>query len=319
MGVSAAAPLRVAYIGAGAMIREHARAFGDIPGVVHAGIWSRTRDKAETIAREFAMAVVAESLAGLYERSAPDLVVVAVYETAIREVIEACVAFPWAVLMEKPVGLDLHEANAIEAAARLHGSRVMVGLNRRALSSTRAALDDLASDPAPRFIHVQDQQSLALARQIGHAAAVVRNWMYANSVHLVDYLLNFGRGDIENVDIINPWDPDDPGIVLAKVGFTSGDFGLYEAQWRGPGPWACAVTTEHRRWEMRPLERAMFQNAGERTLNPIEPSASDARFKPGLRQQAEEVVRACRGGSSRVPDLREGVRAMRLVQQIYRC
>ena len=72
---------------------------------------------------------------------------------------------------------------------------MFVGLNRRCLSSTQAVLADLADDPGPRFIHVQDQQSLDVARQIGHAEPVVRNWMYANSIHLVDYLRAFGRGD----------------------------------------------------------------------------------------------------------------------------
>lgn len=317
--MSPAAPIRVAYVGAGAMIREHARAFADIPGVRQAGIWNRTRGKAERLAHEFGIEAVASSLAALYEQSVADLVVIAVYETAIRETVEACIGFPWTILMEKPVGLDLHEARAIEAQAASRKARVMVGLNRRALSSTRAALDDVAADPSPRFIHVQDQQSLALARRIGHAAPVIRNWMYANSIHLVDYLLAFGRGEIDSVEVISPWTPEDPGVVLAKVGFASGDLGLYEAQWRGPGPWACAVTTHRRRWEMRPLEKAAFQNLDERVLNAVEPAASDTRFKPGLRQQAEEVVRACRGFASRVPDLREGVRAMQLVQQIYRC
>jgi predicted dehydrogenase len=317
MGVNPGAPLRVAYVGAGAMIREHARAFGDIPGIEQAGIWNRTRAKAEAVAREFAIAHVADNIDALYDRSSADLVVVAVYETAIHEVIEGCLGLPWAILMEKPVGLDVAEAKAIEMQAERHNARVMVGLNRRALSSTRAALDDLADDPSPRFIHVQDQQSLALARQIGHQPAVIRNWMYANSLHLVDYLLAFGRGAIEAVEVINPWQAEDPSVVLAKVVFTSGDLGLYEAQWQGPGPWACSVTIERRRWEMRPLERASFQNAGERMLNPVEPSVWDAQFKPGFRQQAEEVVRACRGGASRVPNLHEGVRAMQLVQQIY--
>src|SRR3979411_2370436 len=147
--------------------------------------------------------------------------------------------------MEKPVGLDLKDGEDIAAAAK--SRQVYVGLNRRYLSSTQAVLADLAGDPAPRFIHVQDQQSLETARRIGHADIVVRNWMYANSIHLIDYFCAFGRGDGTEVTRVAPWRPENPGIVLAKIAFAGGDIGLYEGIWNGPGPWACTVTTPRRR------------------------------------------------------------------------
>ena len=114
-------------------------------------------------------------------------------------------AHPWAILMEKPVGLDLADAEDIAAAAKAAKAKVFVGLNRRTLSSTQAVLADLADDPGPRFIHVQDQQSLDVARQIGHAPEVVDNWMYANSIHLVDYIPALGRGKIIDVTPVVRW------------------------------------------------------------------------------------------------------------------
>ncbi len=93
-------------------------------------------------------------------------------------------------------------------------------------------------------------------------------------------------------------------MLLAKIAFDSGDVGLYEGIWNGPGPWACTVTTPRRRWEMRPLEKAVFQNAGERKLNPVEPHAWDGAFKPGSRLQAERVVAAVRGKGERSRDAR---------------
>ena len=43
-------PIRIAFVGAGGMAREHGRAFRDIPGVILSGIHSRTRAKAEALA-----------------------------------------------------------------------------------------------------------------------------------------------------------------------------------------------------------------------------------------------------------------------------
>ncbi len=308
-------PIRVAIVGAGTMGAEHAKAFADIPGVVIAGVYNRTRAKAEVLAARYS-AIVADSIDDLHVRTKADLAVVAVYETAINSVVKKALALPWAVLMEKPVGLDYADALDIAGAADKTRS-IFVGLNRRTLSSTQAVLDDIADDPSPRFIHVQDQQSLQVARDVGHAEPVVRNWMYANSIHLVDYLKTFGRGEITEVSHVSPWNANRPGIVLAKVAFSSGDLGLYEGIWNGPGPWACTVTTARRRWEMRPLERAVFQNADERTLHSREPHAWDLSFKPGFRRQADNVVRALRGERVDVVTLTQAVASMKLVRDIF--
>jgi predicted dehydrogenase len=309
-------PLRVAMIGGGGMTREHIRAFQNVPGVTVAGIWNRTRDKAEALAKEFSIPHVAASIDDLYAATKADLAVLAVYETAINAVVKQAFAHPWAILMEKPVGLDLADAEDIAATAKAAKAKVFVGLNRRTLSSTQAVLADLADDPGPRFIHVQDQQSLDTARQIGHAPQVVDNWMYANSIHLVDYIPALGRGRITDVTPVMRWNPKAPTVVVAKVTFDSGDVALYEGIWNGPGPWACTVTTPRRRWELRPLEKAVFQNAGERKQNPVEPHAWDAEFKPGFRLQAEQVASALRGNGA-ATSLDEAVRTMRLVRDIF--
>jgi predicted dehydrogenase len=299
------------------MGREHARAFSAIDNVRVVGVHGRTRAKAEALASELGGIDVHESIAALFERCRADLVVVAVPELAIAPVIHACLRFPWPIFMEKPVGCNFADGEAIAARAQEVGARVMVGLNRRFLSSTRAALDDLRDDAAPRFIHVQDQQSLAAARAAGHPEQVVRNWMYANSIHLVDYLIAFGRGPVVEVERIAPWRLDSPGVVLAAVRFGRGDLGLYEAIWHGPGPWACTVTTSRRRWEMRPLEHAAFQNAGERTFHQVAFDPWDREFKPGFRRQAEQAIAALRGERSEIPDIAEAMRTMRLVRDIY--
>jgi predicted dehydrogenase len=313
---SKAETLRVAMIGGGGMTREHIRAFQNVPDVTVAGIWNRTRQKAEDLAKEFAIPVVASSVDDLYAQTKADLAVLAVYEPAINPVAKQAMQHPWTILMEKPVGLDLADAEDIAVAAQARKAKVFVGLNRRTLSSTQAVLADLADDPGPRFIHVQDQQSLEVARQIGHVPEVVTNWMYANSIHLVDYIPALGRGGISEVTPVIRWNPDSPGIVVAKVAFDSGDVALYEAIWNGPGPWACTVTTPRRRWELRPLEKAVFQNAGERKQNPVELHAWDNEFKPGFRLQAERVVAAIRGNGS-ATGLDEAVSTMRLVRDIY--
>jgi predicted dehydrogenase len=308
--------IRVAIVGAGNMAREHARAFAGIAGVELTGIFSRTAERAEKLAQEVGIKTVCRSLDELYDKGQPQLVIVTVFEMAMREVALAALECPWAVMLEKPPGLNLDQAKAINTAARAKQRKVVVGLNRRFLSSTRAALADLNANDKPRFIHVQDQQSFATAKAIGHPPDVIHHWMYANSIHLVDYLLCFGRGRVRSVTPIAPFS-EDARVVLTRVDFDSGDLGLYEAIWDGPGPWACTVTTAAKRWEMRPLESAVYQNAGERTLNRVEPSANDRDFKPGFRMQAEHAIAAALGQPSEIPTLDTALETMQLIHAIY--
>ena len=310
--------IRIAIIGAGSMAREHARAFARLPGVKVAGIASRTRARAEALAAEQGIAVVADDPAELHERTRADLAVVAVPELAANAVAKAAFALPWAVLLEKPAGYDLADAEEIAAAARGRRAPVMVGLNRRFYSSSRAIKEDLDARPGEaRFVHVQDQQSYAEARRYKHPERVVERFMYANSIHMIDLIPLFARGEVAKVQPITPWRGEATTVMLAHVEFSSGDSALYEGLWQGPGPWACSVATASRRWTMQPLEQAAFQNANERTRHAVEIAEDDRVCKPGFLAQARAAVARVQGKASPIPSLAESLGTMRLIHGIF--
>jgi predicted dehydrogenase len=311
-------PCRIAFVGAGYMASEHLKAFRDLPNIDLSGIYGRTRTKAAALAAEHGVGTVCDSVAELFEKTAADLVVVSVRELAVREVVEDCFRFPWACLIEKPVGYNLREAEHLAALAADQGRRAFVALNRRHYSSTQTVLNDLAANPQPRLIHVQDQEDLIAARASGQPELVVQNWMYANSIHMIDYFTMLGRGEVTEVQPLTRWNPDSPDFVIAKIQFDSGDIGLYQAIWNGPGPWAVSVTTQSKRWEMRPVEHAAFQPNGLRKLEPVPSHEWDQKFKPGLRRQAElAVAAACGKVVAGLPTLADALRSMRLAKAIY--
>lgn len=309
---------RVAVVGAGYMAREHIRAFQDIPGVEVTGIQSRTRARAEALAAELNVPAVYGSIAEMRRGTNADLVVVTTPELETNRVCRDCFAHPWTVLIEKPAGYNVADAEDIERAAQAQQRRAFVALNRRHYSSTRTVAADLASQEGPRLIVVRDQEDPVAALQAGQPPLVVENWMYANAVHVVDYFAVLGRGRVSGVENVVPWTPDAPRYVAAKIQFDSGDIGLYEAIWDGPGPWAVTVNTPQKRWELRPLERAAFQARGTRALVPVDLDPIDERFKAGLRHQAELAVAAAGGSPTSLPTLADALVSMRLVQSIYR-
>lgn len=316
MGSSGVPDRKVAVLGAGKMATEHARAFRNVPGVAVVGIASRTRAKAEALGSELGIDTICDSAAELYEQTRPDLVVVAVNEWAIEEVAHECLQFPWLVLLEKPPGLSVEAAEAIQARARQYGCDVRIGLNRQWLSSTQQVLKGLEAVDGPRFILVQDQQNLQMAMVACRPYDVRAHWMYANSIHLVDYFRFLGRGNISRVEQIHRWEAEHPSVVSAKIHFDSGDEGLYLALWHAPGPWSASVTVPEHRWELRPLEQATHQQLGK-PVTSLEVHKWDREFKPGFRLQAEEAVRLLRGETSLLPSIEDGTATMRLIQRIY--
>lgn len=317
--VSTSEPIacKVAVVGAGSMAREHIRAFAAVPGVTIVGLHSRTRQRAESLAGEFGISTVCDSVEELYSKTRPDLVVVAVFELAMEEVSRECFKFPWTILLEKPPGYDLTTAQRIVTSAKDNSRKVYVGLNRRCMSTTRKALEEAASVEGRRFISVADQQDTDAAIEMGQPMEVVRNLMYSNSIHVIDYFSVFGRGAISKVSNVVPWKPDDPFIVLSKIEFDSGDIGLYQGIWNGPGPWSVTITCASKRWELRPLEQLHVQHRGERKTQPVLASSWDSEFKPGFRLQAEMAVKAAIGQPSELPTLDGAMTTMKLIHSIF--
>jgi len=315
MGVSPAA-LRVGFVGAGYMGREHLRAFHALDGIEVAGIFSRTRTRAEQLAQEFSIPHVCSSVDELRTVAACDAVVVSVPELSAQAVSQACFRHDWTVLLEKPAGYTLEIAESILTAAKRAGARAYVALNRRHYSSTRMALELLPQESA-RTILVQDQQDMQAALAAGQPPEIVHNWMFANSIHVIDYFRVFGRGDVVDVSTPSKWDAAHPGTVVATIRFSSGDVGVYVGIWDGPGPWAVAVTTASLRVEMRPLEVLSVQKRGERQLVRMETDVADSNFKPGLYEQAIQLKRAAQGLQHTLPTIDDAFRSMELCSRIF--
>jgi hypothetical protein len=68
---------------------------------------------------------------------------------------------------------------------------------------------------------------------------------------------------------------------------------------------------------LQPLERATFQNAGERKQNPVDPDPVDGQYKAGFLRQAEAVVSRVRGEPGAAIDIAESLRTMRLIHRMF--
>ena len=310
-------PLRVAVIGAGYMAAEHLRVFNVCPDVQLVGIHSRSAARADALAQAYPGLAVLHSIEALHAHTAADLVVMAVPELACQAVCEQAFKHPWTLLIEKPVGHTLAEALLIEQKAAAHSARAYVALNRRFYGSTLQLQQALQGIDQPRLVTILDQEDAAGALAAGQPPEVVSHWMYANAIHLIDYFSQLCRGDHLVTQVLTPWNPADPGNVIAQLQYSSGDIGHYQALWNAPGPWSVAVCTPPLRAELRPIEKLSLQRAGSRQAELQADDPIDQQFKPGLLRQAQAAIKAARGQATTLPSLAEANRSMALVASIY--
>ena len=308
---------KIAIIGGGYMAIEHIKAFKDIKSVELVGIFNRTKAKAESISNEFSIKKIYDSISDLYLNTKADLVVIAVSEIVIKEVCIEAFNFPWALLVEKPIGLNLKDASFLNALASKNSLKVFIALNRRHYSSTKYAIEELRENSELRVVQVYDQESPSIAYKNGTPKIITENWMYANSIHIVDYFSIFCRGDLLDVNNICKWERDKPSYVLSKLTFSSGDIGIYNAIWEGPSPWVVSINTPSKRLEMKPLEQISIQNYGSRKSTSISIDDWDLKFKPGLRRQAEEIVSALSSCHYNLPTIEDGLITMKMINRIY--
>ena len=177
---------------------------------------------------------------------------------------------------------------------------------------------ELQGETGRRLIQVQDQQSIAVARKVGHPEEVLENWMYANSIHLIDYIRGFGRGKIIDIQRQFIWNQKSPFVVAATVNFERGDMAVYNAAWNVPVRWAVTITTSSKQIKMSPLETVQLETLGSQNIKTIGESAQDKAFKPGFRQQAKALVKYVQTGNKiGLVDYRESLEVMELVAAIY--
>ncbi|HEV2193996.1 MAG TPA: Gfo/Idh/MocA family oxidoreductase [Candidatus Acidoferrum sp.] len=127
--------IRVAVVGVGEFGRNHARVYRELAGAELIGIYDQNPARADAVAKEFE-APVLHSLEELQRRA--DAVSVAVPTIAHAQVGCRLLEMGLDVLVEKPMAVDLTEADALLAAARENRRILQVGHVERFNPAVRA-------------------------------------------------------------------------------------------------------------------------------------------------------------------------------------
>ena len=99
-------------------------------------------------------------------------------------------------LIEKPPSLNFKDAKTLSKKSKINKNNIFVALNRSYFESTIEAVKKIQNKKTKRIVKVTDQEMYTT--QKGITTKVLKRWMYANSIHMVDYFRIFCRGSIKN-------------------------------------------------------------------------------------------------------------------------
>jgi hypothetical protein len=306
----------IVIAGSGYMAEEYLKAISFLPNLKVVAIVSRNPISAKNLAEKYKVDYVAFDIRDAASATNADCLIVCVSELSTEEVIDSAIEYPWTILIEKPVGINYDQALRIVERC---GDRndVYVALNRRFYGATREVLNEISRTDGKRFIVLTDQEDQLAARKAGQPSLVVENWMYANSIHIIDYVTIFARGTLIELTK-NRVELDDYAFVIsADLKFDSGDYVRYLAYWNTPAKWSAEINIGDKQWQAKPLEKSRRLVLGEREFSDFAGFVTDSQAKPGLISMLMALEEQLSGRDSDLVPIKAGIQTMNIIEKIY--
>lgn len=308
---------KICFVGAGRMTKEHLKVFSKIKNIKIAGITSRTIKKAKILQKNYPELIIYKSLNKMLLDLKPDGVVVSVSENSLKKLCRILFKFKCALLIEKPIGCNIRQnLNILSQMKKYKKKNCYVALNRRFFDSTLKLVDELKKDRGKRTIYINDQQYNLQSIYPHKEKIVIKNMMYANSVHLLDYINILGRGKIKTVQT-NISKEKKQSFLCSNIIMTSGDKVNYNAIWNTPGRWGIRIFTDNFFYELSPLETLKIFDLKKLKTKKFKNGLNDINFKPGFMLQAIDFVKMIKKKSHSLIDIEDNFNTTKLINKIY--
>jgi predicted dehydrogenase len=311
--------IRIGLIGAGNIAKKHLEVIKNIKSMTAVGITSRTRSKAEEMAREFNINRICDNSAELVDKCNLHALLLLVSSDQMFSVTKNAIKFKLPFFMEKPPGLSPNETKILSGLVKDQNIPNMVGYNRRYYSIFHKGLDIIKKHGKLLGIRVEGHERFwRIANRVNET--VRTHWIYANSTHTIDLLRFFG-GEPSIVKSLSRSHIEKNGDQFAAImEFESGAIGHYISHWYSPGGWSVRLFGEGVSVDYRPLESGKWID-NEFNEWEITPDDIDQNFKPGFYKQMEAFERMIRKGKLEWPgqDISASLKTMKIAENITQC
>ena len=285
-------------------------------GVRAVGITSRTLSKAKKLANTFQIEQVYDTVDHLLKGCAPDGIMVLVSANQIYDVALNLIPTGIPLFLEKPPGLIPEQTKALTGLANNHGTKNMVGFNRRYYSIFHKGIELINQNGGLLGVAVEGHERFWKIVDRDIPNEIRENWIYANSTHTIDLLRLFG-GEVEQINALkNSLKEKNGDQFVASMKFVSGTIGTYTSHWFSPGGWTVTLYSDTIAVQFKPLEKGIWIDT-DFQQHDIMPDEVDIKYKQGFYRQMEAFVNMVRTGMLETPamDLAEALKTMELAKE----
>lgn len=313
--------INISFIGCGMIGEAHIKAFkSNSTKVILKSVFSRSLKKAKIVAKKYSIKYFDNNLDNILNDDEVDLYVISVPVLSTKDIVKKIIKMKKKnpnLLVEKPVGYNFEEAKNLHYLVK-NKKNFFVGLNRNHYNTTDIALSYLKKNNSKRKIEIFDQQSPIDLKKI-HPMKVLKNWHYANSIHLIDYIRLFARGKLIKISTISGKSIDNlmkRNSFIKKLNFSSGDEVLYHAEWNKPGPWSIKVSNDYLYLNFKSLENLEVITSDYKKVTYKE---KNYNFKAGFKKQSTRIIKYISGEKNNpIVSISDAFISMNYLKKIYR-
>lgn len=311
--------IKIGFIGTGYMANEYAKVLiSKLPfQVTLVGAVNKSNQRIIDFVKKYKVKKRYNNISQLMKLAKPEIVIVAVNELSTYSVIKELSKFKCICLIEKPVGINAKENKKISLIKKNKNFFPFIALNRRFYSSVLESNKILKKDTSKRIIKIFDQENIIIAKKNKVPTKVLNNWMYANSIHMLDFALIFGRGKIKRITTLNKKDYLEKKNISSRIEFNSGDLVDYFCIWNRPSPWSVQISTKKFFLELKPIEKLSYITNKDRKWINVSVSKNDEYFKPGIYLQILQLFEFYKNKTTKLKDLKYSNKIMNLIKEIY--
>ena len=302
--------IQIGVIGTGDIAIKHLEVLSKLDVEIIA-TYNRTKSRAEKLSEKFQLGKIYDDYKLMLKENKFDAICVFVASNIIKDVTLDCLDYNAPILMEKPAGISVAQGKEILEKAEGKNIPVMVGFNRRFMSTIMRAkkeIDELISinvEAPERWNQIKQKPKFN--------EEILKSWFYINGCHCLDLMKYFG-GKIKTVNSNSEYQK----YYRANVEFEEGVIGQYQSVYDNPGNWNITLITKNKKILLNPLEKITITTKDGTQVHEI--SELDTKFKPGFFLQdkyfIESVVKNKEQISQPAVGIKEAVELMEFMQQI---
>lgn len=306
----------VSLIGAGKNALEHTRALKSLKNLEILGVCAKNLNSADNFKFMNNITYATNDIEDLFKKTKSDYLVISVPIDQTLKVLETASKFPWKILVEKPLGLNLEEALQINTFLENRNPNTFVALNRRFYKIYKHLKDVISLKNNKIELEIFDFQSIKHANKFNHSSEVIKNWQFANSIHLIDLGLFFANSKVDK--IIKDHKIDKKNFIINSTIFLENESIIkYCADWNNDGTWKIRLTSNEYQIVINPLEKIVINyKDSSYSLSEFDFSPFNL-YKPGYLNQALYFTEINNDSDFKLVNFKQSLSTMELISKIY--